>query len=265
MKASYDISKARAEQYGENTADGTYKEVYLNIENPFFCDDCGGWTAYEVALDLYYQGKVNNTFIEHIEAMDGAYDGDYNSYANRYMRDYLKQLGYDGIVYQNENEDTGSFSAIAFDNEQIHTVAENGILKEDNKKFSLSPTGKQATPTATNIPMRDMAYNGYNSENVKKIDTDLPYGAPVRDDIQKYQSDLPYGAPVRELTEAEKAKLLRKTGKEKKFASPDNLAPVRDDIMKSKQIASGERSDQLLNESLDNYPTKTVEDRKSVV
>ena len=93
--------------------------------------------------------------------------------------------------------DTGrSVSTVRRSSNGTDVSSENG-----KEKFSLSPTGKQATPTATNIPMRDMAYNGNNSENVKKTYSDLPYGAPVREDIKK-SSDLPYGAPVRELTEA---------------------------------------------------------------
>ena len=179
--------------------------------------------------------------------------------------DSINEWGYDNgnsnEVYKNTDNNVKVLGVTYDDNGNLIPLSKRFNDEKSDTRFSLSPTGRQATPTATNIPMRDMAYNGNNSENVKKIDTDLPYGAPVRDDIQKYQSDLPYGAPVRELTEAEKAKLLRKTGKEKKFASPDNLAPVREDIKKSKQIASGERSDQLLNESLDNYPMKTVEQK----
>ena len=56
------------------------------------------------------------------------------------MRRILKEKGYDGIIYQNGFE--GDLSVTAFYSDQIHTVSENGIDVDSDKRYSL-PYGEE--------------------------------------------------------------------------------------------------------------------------
>ena len=65
-----------------------------------------------------------------IASLEGLNNGKYNSEASTTLREILRQKGYDGIVYTNYGE--GGLSVIAFSPDQVITVAENGVLKENS-------------------------------------------------------------------------------------------------------------------------------------
>jgi len=120
-------------EHEPNTSIGNYKEVYLNITNPIeLTDDNGQWEAGWVALQLVDLGIINEHQYELLQSTTEFYEPTYDNPAAREVRNILESKDYDGIIYRNLNENVGSFSVIAFHPEQILTVAENGVLKENN-------------------------------------------------------------------------------------------------------------------------------------
>lgn len=108
-----------------------YKEVYLNIKNPAFIDgDPMTWSAFSTGYKLNQIGIISDDDIDFLKTLDGFYKGNYDSEASSALREIVQQKGYDGIVYTNLCE--GDFSVIAFNADQIITVAENGVLKENS-------------------------------------------------------------------------------------------------------------------------------------
>ena len=131
-----------------NSVNSFYKEVYLNITNPIFLNsDPSRW----MPLTLAYKMKksiVSDADIEILKTLDGFYEEGYNTPAAVELRRMLKEKGYDGVIYTNLFE--GDFSVIAFDPEQVITVAENGvdIRPTDGRiRYSRKPVG-QAVRTA---------------------------------------------------------------------------------------------------------------------
>lgn len=125
-----------------NTQKGIYKEVYLNIKSPYFMVvDAGEWSAQAVALQLEMDGLITEQQYDHLRLTEGWYDNTYDNPAAKAVRDILNNNGYDGIIYKNDSEDAGSYSVIALYPEQILTVAENGVLKEDSGVTEADPEG----------------------------------------------------------------------------------------------------------------------------
>ena len=122
------------------------KEVYLNINNPIFLEDSGAyWDATEIATQLWTNLLISDEEYYRINHLHGAFDGEYTDEASVAVRELLKDLGYDGIIYSNAVEDRDSLSVIALYPEQIYTVAENGVDLEhskdtdkNNKRYALS-------------------------------------------------------------------------------------------------------------------------------
>jgi hypothetical protein len=132
LDAAHDRYTQSLEEY-PNTQKGFYKEVYLNITNPYYMPvDAGWWTAQAVALQLAMDGIISEHQYELLELTEGFWDNTYDNPAAKAVRDILNDNGYDGIVYKNDSEDIGSLSVIALYPEQILTVAENGVLKANN-------------------------------------------------------------------------------------------------------------------------------------
>ena len=126
-----EAAHTRRNQKAVDNETGCYKEAYLNIKNPVFInDDRMTWDTFVVAEMLRRQGIFSASDIAALEKLDGYYAGKYNSEAAIALRKLIREKGYDGIVYTNGFE--GDYSVIAFDPEQIITVAENGILKENS-------------------------------------------------------------------------------------------------------------------------------------
>ena len=95
-------------------------------------DGASEWTAGWVALQLFEKGLITENDYNELLTMEGFYDNTYDNPAAEAVRKILSKNGYDGIVYENLSEDAGSYSLIALYPEQIVTVAENGILKENS-------------------------------------------------------------------------------------------------------------------------------------
>ena len=124
----------QAKQDNTDTPVGIYKEVYVNITNPIeMNDEAGKWDVSWVAFQLLQKGIITQHEYDSLESEAGFHDSDYDSSAAKSVRNILKQNNYDGIIYKNNSEDAGSYSVIAFNPDQILTVAENGILKENSR------------------------------------------------------------------------------------------------------------------------------------
>lgn len=121
----------RNDPYRKKRGDAViYKETYINMQNPLMIDgDRGVWDAFTVGYFLLDLKIFSETEMEQLERLKGFHKGNYNSEASVKLRELIKEKGYDGIIYTNAIED--DISVIAFDADQIITVAENGILKEN--------------------------------------------------------------------------------------------------------------------------------------
>ena len=112
---------------------GVYKEVILNITNPIeISDEAGEWNASWVALQLLEIGIISEQQYNDLSKLSGFNKNTYDNPAAKAVREILAQNGYDGIIYENLSEDAGSYSLIALYPEQIITIAENGVLKENS-------------------------------------------------------------------------------------------------------------------------------------
>ena len=145
-----EAAHTRRNQKAVDNETGYYKEAYLNIKNPVFInDDRMTWDTLVVVEMLRRQGIFSASDIAALEKLDGYCAGKYNSEAAIALRKLIREKGYDGIVYTNGFE--GDYSVIAFDPDQIITVAENGIL-EENSGVSEAAVG-------------DSASTGFSSDN----------------------------------------------------------------------------------------------------
>lgn len=150
-----EAANTRRNQKAVDNETGYYKEAYLNIKNPVFInDDRMKWDTLVVAEMLRRQGIFTASDIAALEKLDGYCAGKYNSEATVALRKLIKEKGYDGIVYTNGFE--GDYSVIAFDPEQIITVAENGILKENS---GVSEADTPATAMESASPFTEIDVN----------------------------------------------------------------------------------------------------------
>ena len=88
------------------------RAFWVDLRNPLITKDLGTWSV----MDIAKSAKLDNKTIESIF--------DLNDNSSRYdmLKKILKHMGYDGIQYTNEVEDTGSTSYIVFDSEQIQEI-----------------------------------------------------------------------------------------------------------------------------------------------
>jgi hypothetical protein len=85
------------------------------------------------------------------------------------VRELLKDLGYDGIIYSNAVEDKGSLSVIALYPEQIYTVAENGVDLEHNADTTTAENLNKRNA----IPDFDIAKGSISKNNSEEVDSKL--------------------------------------------------------------------------------------------
>ncbi len=155
------------------------KEVYVNITNPLICEiDSGFWDAYDIAIQAFSKEILNESDLEYLRGLKGYNYTQYFDEAAVELRRMLKEKGYDGVIYQNQHEDIGNLSVIAFDNDQILTVAENGTLKEntgvsaadsDESVFSLGE-GADSEPDVIDVPEKIWGV-AISNENKKRHHT----------------------------------------------------------------------------------------------
>ena len=111
---------------------GYFKEVYINSKNPLVVYDNGSFSPSIISGQLVEYGLMSTEERKEMSAMNGFYSDDCNSEACKFLHNYIKELGFDSYFYKNKNENTGTWSVGVFDANQIITVAENGILKENS-------------------------------------------------------------------------------------------------------------------------------------
>ncbi len=132
LRAALDIRKGSEQFLKDDSFVGTSKEVYCNMKKPVFMKDYTGiWEVYN-AKQLVTQGIITQAEYDALKNLQGFRNSQYSDEASVKFRELLESKDYDGIIYINEHEDLGSLSVIAFHPEQIITVAENGVLKENS-------------------------------------------------------------------------------------------------------------------------------------
>lgn len=155
-----EAANTRRNQKAVNNETGYYKEAYLNIKSPVLIEeDRYTWDTFVVAEMLRRQGIFSASDIAALEKLDGYYAGKYNSEAAIALRKLIRKKGYDGIVYTNGFE--GDYSVIAFDPEQIITVAENGILKENSgvREGAVGDSASTGIPSDNRLSETDLTVN----------------------------------------------------------------------------------------------------------
>lgn len=148
--------------------------AYLNIENPLIVDeDFYGWNAFQIAQKLSKMGVISGTdSLSYLEESKNDVEK-----ANERLRNYLKGLGYDGIIYTNDKEAGSGTSYIVFDNEQIfrvdnasnESIDEEGVINESKSsvleresesdgrglRTGAAEIGVESTAQSDNGPHRD--------------------------------------------------------------------------------------------------------------
>ena len=95
--------------------------VYLNIKNPIRVPDFGVWTLDGVRTYLYNENVINKRDADKIwKAWQNSSKDGYEA-----LRLVLEKKGYDGFVYENEQEDPGSDSYVVLSPTQIKSATEN--------------------------------------------------------------------------------------------------------------------------------------------
>ena len=125
------MSAFAIKERSDKKVDGYLKEMYVISKKPFVIEDAGRFGAYSVAKLLVKYGIIDQKDLLRISEMDGFFSDRYDAEANVYVRGVLESLGYDSYLYQNLNEDGGAWSVGVFNANQIITIAENGVLKEN--------------------------------------------------------------------------------------------------------------------------------------
>lgn len=134
----------RAQMLGEGYEGAQVVPAYLSIQNPLRLPDAGNWTASMIAAMIEMKGAPDLTKAQRQHVVKIGYSGEKNNTAK--LRDYLKSLGYDGIVYKNKHEGAGE-SWIAFDPTQIKSAIGNvGTFDSENPdiRFSLKRLSPEA-------------------------------------------------------------------------------------------------------------------------
>ena len=108
--------------YGEDTPPKKIIKAYVSIKNPLRMKDPGAWTT-SVAIDAI--NKAAGLKIPKLAP-------------DTYIVEKLQEAGYDGIVYENEFEDSGD-SFIAFEPNQIKSATDNtGDFSSENPDIRFS-------------------------------------------------------------------------------------------------------------------------------
>lgn len=95
--------------------------VYLNIKNPLRVPDFGVWTLDGVRTYLYNENVINKRDADKVwKAWQNSSKDGYEA-----LRLVLEKKGYDGFVYENEQEDPGSDSYVVLSPTQIKSATEN--------------------------------------------------------------------------------------------------------------------------------------------
>lgn len=109
------------------------EEVYANIKNPIYMPfDIKDGRIYDVVFRLSHIGVITDEeAISFIDTKLAREDSSYNNYVPKKIRNRLKELGYDSIIFVDNAYEKNSLAVMVFDNEQIVDVSRNGIVIEN--------------------------------------------------------------------------------------------------------------------------------------
>lgn len=163
-------AKTRGNQV--NGGEGRTFRAYLKIKNPVYADsDIMSWNPSGTALKLWSQGVLSDQEIEMVNALRSQGNG-YDSPAAQKLRALLSGKGYDGIVYPNSYEGTGT-SFIAFRDDQI---IRSEVQDSSAKTDAPGKTRRPGTEHSGNVTMP----SGYvGTEATAKLGIEVE--APITD------------------------------------------------------------------------------------
>ena len=107
---------------------GIFYEYIINSVNPLVVE-LDGWDTANVVNLLYEKEMISKTFYDEIVNHPHFNNPKYTNYAAKKLRNKIELLGFDSIIFVKEN---GENSLLVLDENQILTIAQNGILEEDN-------------------------------------------------------------------------------------------------------------------------------------
>jgi hypothetical protein len=119
-------SEESAKHRGSSKQDNFYLKKYqLIINNPLFLEDAMRWTLESVLEQMLRKGLTSKDKIDElINLAKSAARKNYSSLTkekNMVLKDYLNELGYDGIIYENKGESGGN-AFIVWNTEQIQEI-----------------------------------------------------------------------------------------------------------------------------------------------
>jgi len=119
-------SEESAKHRGSSKQDNFYLKKYqLIINNPLFLEDAMRWTLESVLEQMLRKGLTSKDKIDElINLAKSAARKNYSSLTkekNMVLKDYLNELGYDGVIYENRGESGGN-AFIVWNTEQIQEI-----------------------------------------------------------------------------------------------------------------------------------------------
>ncbi len=115
---------------GNFVRNGVIEEYYAVINNPLILP----FEPYELSVQEigFYLTEINMLPQEkYFDMIDSYYSANlkpsYNNAIIKNFRKVLRKLGYDSIIYKNQNYDAGSLAVAVLDSEQLILVARNGL------------------------------------------------------------------------------------------------------------------------------------------
>lgn len=159
------------ELYGKKESDTRIIEADVQIKNPIRLQDAGRWDSEAIAYALETAGLITEADIEV-----------YAEKTHEELRAFLQNLGYDGIVYENEMEGGGdSFVAFSADQIQIRNslgnnanlyevqIPDNDHLLDYDRPFYAQPSVVQKALAAAyrkaGMPLDNHGFPSYLAKN----------------------------------------------------------------------------------------------------
>ena len=206
LRAALDIREGSEQFLEDNSFIGNCKEIYCNMKNPVFMKDYTGIWQVSYADQLVKQGVITQAEYDSLKSLNGFFNSQYSDEASVKFRELLESKHYDGIIYINEHEDPGSISVIAFHPEQIITVAENGVLKENSGVTEATSD----TEVASFAPENEQSEDFESGEENNTPETE-------NSDPEETGEDFKENRPV--FTEPNPREIAREASREEKIAS----------------------------------------------
>ena len=224
----------------------TYK-VYLDIKKPF---DIADAEARDIYINEYIKGGNAVGINPYLSDAEYAKISSIDWTEGEDLREFLIDNGYDydGLVldegavggYGDDVKYRGK-SYVIFNPEQVKDVENKNPTSDPDIRNSLSNDGEEYAPVGNySTPFRELAYG----------DDIAPVNRTVNKTVNTSEAPSLADIPVLPDDELEDGTYAA--------VRPEKKKPV---ASKSERIADGSRSDELLNESLDNHPVQTIEQK----